>query len=68
MPITGNTGNADVMKTTAWYWINVAIHFGIVAALAWLPALWAGQPVEALAGAQPAIGDAQHWFHFLASA
>lgn len=48
------------MKTIAWFWINVAIHFGIVAALAWLPALWAGQLVEALAGAQPAMGDAQH--------
>ncbi|MEN6648229.1 hypothetical protein [Stenotrophomonas hibiscicola] len=48
------------MKTTSWFWINVASHFGIVAALAWLPARWTGQLVKALAGTQPAIGDAQH--------
>lgn len=48
------------MKTTSWFWINVASHFGIVAALAWLPARWTGQLVEGLAGTQPATGDAQH--------
>ncbi|MBA0264111.1 hypothetical protein D7T58_01030 [Stenotrophomonas maltophilia] len=48
------------MKTTSWFWINVASHFGIVAALAWLPARWTGQLVEALAGTQPAIGDTRH--------
>jgi len=59
-PPLANTGNADVMKTTSWFWINVASHFGIVAALAWLPARWTGQLVEALAGTQPAIGDTRH--------
>lgn len=48
------------MKTTSWFWINVASQFGIVAALAWLPARWTGQLVEGLAGTQPATGDAQH--------
>ncbi len=48
------------MKTTSWFWINVASHFAIVAALAWLPARWTGQLVEALAGTQPAIGDTRH--------
>ncbi|WP_432591876.1 hypothetical protein [Stenotrophomonas maltophilia] len=48
------------MKPTPWFWINVASHFGIVAALAWLPARWTGQLVEALAGTQPAIGETQH--------
>ncbi|MBA0387114.1 hypothetical protein D7U91_04640 [Stenotrophomonas maltophilia] len=48
------------MKTTSWFWINVVSHFSIVAALAWLPARWTGQLVEALVDIQPAIGDAQH--------
>lgn len=48
------------MKTTSWFWINVVSHFSIVAALAWLPARWTGQLVEALAGTQPAIGDTRY--------
>lgn len=47
------------MKTTSWFWINLVSHFGIVAILAWLPARWAGQLVEAMAETQPAIADTQ---------